>query len=415
MVKREKTRKRENEKTRQPLPPRRAQRAPDRIRQVARVRTLHKKKGGLGGKGLSPQNRDEEMRNRFTSEKSSALAVKIVGLTKVFKSGIRQRRTIALNSLTLEVKEGEILGYLGPNGAGKTTTFKILLGLIRPTEGEAWLLGRNIRDVISREGVGFLPEQPYFYDYLTAREFLDFYGQLYNLSKKERRRRVTELLELVGLQNVASTHLRKFSRGMLQRIGVAQALINEPQLIFLDEPMVSLDPIGRKQMRDIILRLKSEGKTVIYSSHILSDVEAICDRVAILSRGRLLGVEQPDVLLGTGERLVEMNIEGLDEKGKMKIKRLTSNAAYLPRAYPEGRGDFSSENPWVECEAGEPTCRSPRNLVERGNRIIVNVPSEEIAQEVQKIVAQRGAKLISLIPRMESLEDVFIRKMKEEG
>jgi len=306
-------------------------------------------------------------------------AVKIVELTKVFKISIRQKRTMALNGLNLEVKEGEILGYLGPNGAGKTTTFKILLGLLRPTKGEAWLLGKNIKDISSREEVGFLPEQPYFYDYLTAQEFLDLYGQLYNLNKQARRAHVNELLELVGLQDVASTQLRKFWRGMLQRIGVAQALINEPKLIFLDEPMAALDPIGRKQMRDIILRLKSEGKTVLYSSHILSDVEAISDRVAILSQGKLLGVGQLDNLLGTGERLVEMNIEGLDEEGKAKIKRLALES-----------------------------------IVERGNNIIVNIPSEEIVQEVQKIVVQHEAKLISLMPRMESLEDIFIRKMEEE-
>jgi ABC-2 type transport system ATP-binding protein len=304
-------------------------------------------------------------------------AVKIVELTKVFKSGIRRKQTMALNGLNLEVKEGEILGYLGPNGAGKTTTFKILLGLLRPTKGDAWLLGKNIKDISSREGVGFLPEQPYFYDYLTAREFLDLYGQLYNLSKQARQARVTELLELVGLQDSASTQLRKFSRGMLQRIGVAQSLINEPKLIFLDEPMAALDPIGRKRMRDIILRLKSEGKTIIYSTHILSDVEAICDKVAILSHGKLLGMGQPDNILGTGERLVEMNIEGLDEEGKAKIKQ------------------FALES-----------------IIERGSRIIVNI-SEEIAQEAQNIVAQHGAKLISLTPRTESLEDIFVRKMEE--
>lgn len=306
-------------------------------------------------------------------------AVKIVELTKVFKSGVRRKQTMALNGLNLEVEEGEILGYLGPNGAGKTTTFKILLGLLRPTKGEAWLLGKNIRDIRSREEVGFLPEQPYFYDYLTAREFLDFYGQLYNLSKQARRARVIELLELVGLQDAASTQLRKFSRGMLQRIGVAQALINEPKLIFFDEPMAALDPIGRKRMRDIILRLKSEGKTVLYSTHILSDVEAICDKVAILSQGKLFGVGQPDNILGTGERLVEMNIEGLDEEGKAKIKRLALES-----------------------------------IIERGSRIIVNI-SEEIAQEAQNIVVQHGAKLISLMPRTESLEDIFVRKMEEEN
>ncbi len=302
-------------------------------------------------------------------------AVKIVELTKVFKSGIRQRRTVALDSLSLEVEEGEIFGYLGPNGAGKTTTFKLLVGLLRPTSGKAWLLGNNISDISSRREIGFLPEQPYFYDYLTAREFLDFYCQLYNLSKQARKKRVTELLELVGLQETASVQLRKFSRGMLQRIGVAQALINEPKLVFFDELMSGLDPIGRKQMRDVILRLKADGKTVIYSSHILSDVEEICDRVAILSKGKLHGVGQLNELLGVREQLVEMSIEGLDETGKAKIKQLASES------------------------------------IERGERIILNISDETALKEAQEIVVQQGAKLVSLIPRTESLDELFARKL----
>lgn len=302
-------------------------------------------------------------------------AVKIVELTKVFKSGIRQRRTVALDSLSLEVEEGEIFGYLGPNGAGKTTTFKVLVGLLRPTSGEAWLLGNNISDISSRREIGFLPEQPYFYDYLTAREFLDFYCQLYNLSKQARKKRVTELLELVGLQETASVQLRKFSRGMLQRIGVAQALINEPKLVFFDELMSGLDPIGRKQMRDVILRLKADGKTVIYSSHILSDVEEICDRVAILSKGKLHGVGQLNELLGVREQLIEMSIEGLDETGKAKIKQLASES------------------------------------IERGERIILNISDETALKEAQDIVVQQGAKLGSLIPRTESLDELFARKL----
>jgi len=301
--------------------------------------------------------------------------VKIIELTKVFRSGIRQRQTVALDSLSLEVKEGEIFGYLGPNGAGKTTTFKLLLGLLRPTSGEAWLLGNNIMDINSRREIGFLPEQPYFYDYLTAREFLDFYCQLYNLSRQARRKRVTELLELVGLQEAASVQLRKFSRGMLQRIGVAQALINEPKLVFFDEPMSGLDPIGRKQMRDVILRLKADEKTVIYSSHILSDVEEICDKVAILSKGKLQGVGKLNELLGVREQMVEMNIEGLYETGKAKIKQLT----------PE--------------------------IIERGNRITLNISDGTALKEAQNIVVRYGAKLISLIPRTESLDELFARKV----
>lgn len=304
-------------------------------------------------------------------------AVKTFELTKVFKSFhfAKQRRTVALDSLSFEVEEGEIFGYLGPNGAGKTTTFKLLVGLLSPTSGEAWLLGNSIRDISSRREIGFLPEQPYFYDYLTAREFLDFYCQLYNLNKQTRKKRVTELLELVELQESASVQLRKFSRGMLQRIGVAQALINEPKLVFFDEPMSGLDPIGRKKMRDVILRLKADGKTVIYSSHILSDVEEICDRVAILSKGKLRGIGQLDELLGAREQLVEMSIEGLNEIGKTKIKQLSSE------------------------------------IIERGNRIILNISDQTALKEAQDIVVQEGSKLISLIPRIESLDELFARKV----
>ena len=194
-------------------------------------------------------------------------------------------------------------------------------------------------------------------------------------SKQARKKRVTELLELVGLQETASVQLRKFSRGMLQRIGVAQALINEPKLVFFDEPMSGLDPIGRKQMRDVILRLKADGKTVIYSSHILSDVEEICDRVAILSKGKLHGVGQLNELLGVREQLIEMSIEGLDETGKAKIKQLASES------------------------------------IEKDNRIILNISDETALKEAQDIVVQQGAKLISLIPRTESLDELFARKL----
>lgn len=306
------------------------------------------------------------------------LAVKIVGLTKIFKSGIRQRRTVALDNLSLEIEKGEIFGYLGPNGAGKTTTFKLLVGLLHPTSGDAFLLGDNIKDIDSRRKIGFLPEQSYFYDYLTAQEILDFYCQLYNLSKKERKKRVVSLLELVGLTQAASVQLRKFSRGMLQRIGVAQALINEPELVIFDEPMSGLDPIGRKSMRDVILRLKTDGKTVIYSSHILSDVEKICDRIAILSKGKLRSVGKLDELLGGRKQIFEMCIEGLDEISKAKIETLASDT------------------------------------VERNGRLIVNISDETALKEAQNIVIQQDAKLVSLIPRTESLEELFAKKMEEE-
>lgn len=228
-------------------------------------------------------------------------AVRTVGLTKIYGNGFWSKPIVALQDLTIEVMEGEIFGILGPNGAGKTTTFKILTGLIKPTRGEAWIFGRKVSDPRSREGVGFLPESPYFPDHLTAEEFLRLHAGLIGLPGKEADKRIGELLEMVGLEGFSSVRLRRFSRGMLQRIGVAQALIGDPGLVILDEPTSGLDPIGRKEMRELILKLKSEGRTVIYSSHILSEVESICDRVAVLSKGRLLGAGEPREILGGGD------------------------------------------------------------------------------------------------------------------
>ena len=228
-------------------------------------------------------------------------AVKTVNLTKRYKRGFRSKPVVALKGLNLEVIEGEIFGLLGPNGAGKTTLFKILMGFIRPSSGEAWIFDRKVSDPNSRRDVGFLPENLRLYGHLTAEEFLKLHAELIGMPKKEARRRIEELLELVGLREAASARLGRFSKGMAQRIGIAQALMSDPKLVLLDEPMSGLDPIGRRGMRNLILRLKSEGRTVIYSSHILPDVESICDRVAILSKGELLGVGRPDEVLGEGD------------------------------------------------------------------------------------------------------------------
>jgi ABC-2 type transport system ATP-binding protein len=195
-----------------------------------------------------------------------------------------------LDQVSFAVEAGQIFGLLGPNGAGKTTTWKLLLRLIYPTAGTARLLGRPLEDTCARQRVGFLPEAPYFYDYLSAREFLDYCAQLFRLTRDERRQRVGELLERLGLREAADVALRYFSRGMLQRVGIAQALVNDPDVVFLDEPMLALDPVGRREVRDLILELRERGKTVCLSTHVLSDVESICDRVAILNRGRLHGL-----------------------------------------------------------------------------------------------------------------------------
>jgi len=224
----------------------------------------------------------------------STPAIEILGLTKDYPTGFwpkRMRRS--LDALTLQVEDGEIFGFLGPNGAGKTTTLKLLTGLIFPTSGTARVRGRSIDDIGMHREIGYLPEQPYFYDYLTARELLDYYARFSNYSSFDRRERVHRLLERVGLASAADVQLRKYSKGMLQRAGLAQAILHEPQVVFLDEPMSGLDPVGRYEVRDMILELKKQGRTVFFSTHILSDAEMLCDRVAVLAAGKLQGVGAP--------------------------------------------------------------------------------------------------------------------------
>ena len=233
-------------------------------------------------------------------------AIEIEGLTKDYYVGFwRKRPNRALDGLTLSVEEGEVFGFLGPNGAGKTTTLKLLMGLIFPTGGTARILGRPIDDVAMHRHVGYLPEQPYFYDYLTARELLDYFARFFGYGEQERRQRVETCLELVGLTQAADMQLRKFYKGMLQRLGVAQAILHEPQVVFLDEPMSGLDPVGRREVRDIILELKRQGRTVFFSTHILPDAEMLCDRVAVLLDGKLQGVGSP-------EEIVAIEVRGLE-------------------------------------------------------------------------------------------------------
>ena len=219
------------------------------------------------------------------------VAVEIQGLAKSYPVGF-WRKTLkpALLPLHLTVHEGETFGFLGPNGAGKTTTLKLLMGIIFPTSGFAQILGQSFHDPEVKKQIGFLPEQPYFYDYLSATELLDYYAQLSGISTEERRKRVPALLERVGLADAGKKHLRKFSKGMLQRVGIAQAIVHDPKILFLDEPMSGLDPIGRREIRELIQDLKDQGKTIFFSTHILSDAEALCDRVAVIHKGELRGV-----------------------------------------------------------------------------------------------------------------------------
>jgi ABC-2 type transport system ATP-binding protein len=238
-------------------------------------------------------------------------AIEILGLTKSYLTGfLHNKPKPALQPLYLSVQEGETFGFLGPNGAGKTTTLKLLMGIVFPTSGSARILGRHFHDPDVKKQIGFLPEQPYFYDYLNASELLDYYGQLSGVTPQERRKRIPLLLEQTGLGDAGKKQLRKFSKGMLQRVGIAQAIIHDPKVVFLDEPMSGLDPIGRREIRELILSLKKDGKTVFFSTHILSDAEALCDRVAVIHKGVLRGIGVVEDLKSQSEDKSEVVWQG---------------------------------------------------------------------------------------------------------
>ena len=299
------------------------------------------------------------------------------GLTKVFKVGFWGRRVRVLDGLNLEVRRGEVFGFLGPNGAGKTTTIKILMGLIYPTSGRATLFGRPIGDNQAKARLGFLPEAPYFYDYLTGAEFLRFYGHLFSLRGTLLEQRVTELLDLVGMSHAMNLQLRKFSKGMLQRIGIAQALINDPELVVLDEPMSGLDPVGRKEIRDLILRLKENGKTIFFSSHILHDAELLCDRVAIILKGRMVACGRVSDLVGqSATQSVEMVVEGLSAEGMEHLRPLAEK------------------------------------LLMQGNQALVVLKNQQQVVNALEIVRAAKGELVSLTPHKSSLEELFIREVK---
>ena len=233
-------------------------------------------------------------------------AIEIESLTKDYPTGFLHLKTKrSLENLSMRIEEGESFGFLGPNGAGKSTTIKLLMGIIFPTSGRAKILGRPITDVEMHKDIGYLPEQPYFYDYLTAAELLDYFARFYGMKAAERKERVAKLLKKVGLETAGKIQLRKYSKGMLQRVGLAQAILHDPKLVILDEPMSGLDPVGRREVRDIILELKREGKTVMFSTHILSDAEALCDRVGVIVGGKLRGVGAPG-------QLVDMKTQGME-------------------------------------------------------------------------------------------------------
>jgi ABC-2 type transport system ATP-binding protein len=236
----------------------------------------------------------------------SGFAIEIENLTKEYPFGfLHLKKKTSLEGLNMHVEMGEVFGFIGPNGAGKSTTIKLLMGLIFPTAGTARILGKAISDVGMHKDIGYLPEQPYFYDYLTAAEVLDYFARFHDLTAADRKERVERMLKKVGLETARKIQLRKYSKGMLQRVGLAQAILHDPKLVILDEPMSGLDPVGRREVRDIILELKREGKTVMFSTHILSDAEMLCDRVGVIVGGKLRGVGAPG-------QLVDMKTQGME-------------------------------------------------------------------------------------------------------
>jgi ABC-2 type transport system ATP-binding protein len=302
------------------------------------------------------------------------LAIETIALEKSYTTGfLRKTRKPALSPLTLTVEEGDVFGYLGPNGAGKTTTLKLLMGLIFPSRGSARILGHDVSDPGVKSQIGFLPEQPYFYDYLTARELLDYYSQLSGVPVKERKARIDEVLSRVGMTEHAGTQLRKFSKGMLQRVGLAQAIVHNPKLVFLDEPMSGLDPIGRREVRDLIQGLKDEGKTIFFSTHILSDAEALCDRVAVLNRGELRGV---GVVADLTSRIT----------GKSEV---IWNGASLADRLTKSGFDIHLTADTARCVVGE----------------------DRLNQLLDAIRQSPDARLISVNPVRGTLEDYFVERL----
>lgn len=304
-----------------------------------------------------------------------ATAVKTEHLTKTFQHIMHKEPVNAVSDLNLEVQEGTIFGFLGPNGAGKTTTIKILLGLVYPTSGQAWILDKPAGDIETKRQISYLPETPYFYDYMSGVEVLSFYASLFGLEGSKKQSRIEELLKIVGLYQDRHKRLGQYSKGMLQRIGIAQALINDPKLLIFDEPTTGLDPIAHSEIRDLILKLKDEGKTVFLSSHQLSDVEMVCDRVAILNRGKLLKTGSLDELLLAGQ--FKIMAENLD---KATVEKLKGISTYLD---------------------------------DKTDVVIIEVADGEKVNAAIDMIRPAGGRILSIHPQRRSLEDLFVEIIRE--
>ncbi len=306
--------------------------------------------------------------------------IEIEDLTKDFRVGFWRKRPVrALDQLSLSVERGEVFGFVGPNGAGKTTTLKLLMHLLHPTSGSARILGEPVDSVSVRSRIGYLPENPYFYDHLTAEEFLSYLGSLFGIRQPALRRKVSALLERVGLAESHNLQLRKFSKGMVQRIGVAQAIINDPEVVFLDEPMSGLDPLGRREVRDVIVSLKARGVTVFFSSHILPDVEVLCDRVAILNKGTLREV-------GALHEILKVRIEG---------------------------HEIILVGPVLEMsDSLRPMCDELRLM---GDRLHLRVQTSSQVEKILSYAVAHGAELLSVNPIRASLEDYFFSEVTHQS
>jgi len=304
-------------------------------------------------------------------------AIEVVDLVKTYRTPFRRKKVEALRGVSFVVERGQIFGFVGPNGAGKTTTIRTLMGLISPTSGSAKLLGRAIPSREARAHVGFLPESPYFYDYLTVGELLDLGGRLCGIDAATRKKRADELIERVGLGRARTQSLKKFSKGMLQRAGLAQALMNDPELVVLDEPMSGLDPIGRKEVRDLIVELRDKGKTVFFSTHILADVEAITDAVAIVARGKLQAQ-------GVPAELVKRTVLGVDIVVTVAgdVDTLTGGASRVRR---------------------------------KGDELSLTLPADADVDKWIDDAHALGAKVQQISTRHETLEDLFLRQVAEAG
>jgi ABC-2 type transport system ATP-binding protein len=298
---------------------------------------------------------------------------------KEYRSDFLRKRTEVLRDVSFEVERGQVFGYLGPNGAGKTTSMKLLLGLTRPTRGRVEINGIPAWSHTARARTGFLPENPYFHGHLTGRELLVFFGRIAGLAGSRLASEVDRVLGQVGLEGAARKHLRTYSKGMVQRIGVAQAILGDPDLVILDEPMSGLDPIGRKQVRDLIASLRDAGKTVFFSSHILQDAEALCDRVAILVGGRVRRVGPLDGLLSPGSRRLELSVSGFDPRLLEKL----------------------------------PSVHAVRR---EGGRVLLEIDHDDYFESVIRAIRESGGTLESVVRRRETLEDRFLREVgSEEG